>query len=69
MENIITLKKSKEILHLGSTQGTVIVRVLTYEHAGNIIEQDVWANWETGVIDWSLGDTRVARGVACRGMP
>ena len=60
----MTLIKSKDILHKGSTQGTVIVRVDTYEHKGNIIEQEVWANLQTGAIDWSLGNTRVVGGQA-----
>jgi len=55
----MTLIKSKDILHKGSTQGTVIVRVDTYEHNGKTIEQDVWANLQTGAIDWSIGDVRV----------
>jgi len=60
----MTLIKSRDILHKGTTQGTVIVRVDTYENNGKIFEQDVWANLQTGIIDWSLGDTRVVGGQA-----
>jgi hypothetical protein len=63
-DNIMTLIKSKDILHKGTTQGTVIVRVDTYEYDGKTIELDVWANLQTGVIDWSLGDNRVVGGQA-----
>lgn len=55
----MTLINSKDVLHKVCTQGTVIVRVDTYAHKGKILEQDVWANWETGIIDWSIGDVRV----------